>query len=325
LAFTLGGGGVFVAQAASSAPSSVVTIDPVRILDTRTDVGLPGPFVSAVPQKLQVAGSAAVPVGATGVLLNVTVVSPSAAGFVSIRPGDATGVPSTSSLNFGAGDIVPNSVQVALPTSGVDAGRIEITYDAFGQAGPTTEILVDVVGYLVAGGAGSVDPAISARVDALEAANAALSARVSALESKLASVSTGTVGGRPTVTFSGVNVRIVDGTGNTECSVVGFEACNGRGNLILGYNEDTGSAESRTGSHSLVIGTENDWTSHSNLVAGFANTASGRYASIVGGAFSTASGTLSAVSGGGFHSASGDQSTVIGGSGTSCTGTFQVC
>ena len=153
IAVTLGGGGIFVANAASSAPSSVVTIDPVRILDTRTDIGLPGPFVSAMSQKLQVTG-AAVPAGATGVLLNVTVVAPSAAGFLSVRPGDASGAPSTSSLNFTAGDIVPTAVQVGLPTSGPTAGQIDITYDAFGTPGPTTEVLIDVVGYMTAGGGG---------------------------------------------------------------------------------------------------------------------------------------------------------------------------
>jgi hypothetical protein len=160
VAVTLGGGGLFVANAASSEPSSVVTIAPIRILDTRTDVGLPGPFVSAVSQKLQVTGpiptsagtQSPVPAGATGVLLNVTVVGPTAAGFLSVRPGDATGQPSTSSLNFRAGDIVPNSVQVGLPTVGTSAGKIDITYDAFGQAGPTTEVLIDVVGYMVAAG-----------------------------------------------------------------------------------------------------------------------------------------------------------------------------
>src|SRR6476469_6756476 len=61
VAVSIGGGGLFVANAASGPTSSVVTIDPVRILDTRTDVGLPGPFVSPVSQKLQVTG-AAVPV-----------------------------------------------------------------------------------------------------------------------------------------------------------------------------------------------------------------------------------------------------------------------
>jgi hypothetical protein len=99
-----------------------------------------------------------VPVGATGVLLNVTVVSPSAAGFLSVRPGDATGAPKTSSLNFAANATVPNSVQVALPTAGANAGQIDITYDALGVAGPTTDVLVDVVGYVVVG-VGATGPA----------------------------------------------------------------------------------------------------------------------------------------------------------------------
>ena len=161
VAVSIGGGGLFVANAASGPASSVVMIDPVRILDTRTDVGLPGPFVSPVSQKLQVTG-AAVPAGATGVLLNTTVVGPTADGFLSIRPGDASGAPSTSSLNFKAGEVVPNSVQVGLPTSGATAGQIDITYDALGVSGPKTEVLIDVVGYLVAGGGGGSGPAVQA-------------------------------------------------------------------------------------------------------------------------------------------------------------------
>ncbi len=155
VAVTLGGGGLFAVQAATSAPSSVVTIDPVRILDTRdpVNIGLPGPFVSAVSQKLQVTG-AAVPAGATGVLLNVTVVTPTANGFLSVRPGDAAGAPSTSSLNFNAGDLIPNSVQVGLPTAGANAGKIDITYDAYGATGPTTDVLIDVVGYTLPGARG---------------------------------------------------------------------------------------------------------------------------------------------------------------------------
>ncbi len=159
MAVALGSGGVFFASAASSEPSAVVTVDPVRILDTRDPVnlGLPGPFVSAVSQKVQVVG-ATVPVGATGVLLNVTVVSPTAAGFLSVRPGDATGAPTTSSLNFAANATVPNSVQVALPTLGANAGQIDVTYDALGVAGPTADVLIDVVGYFAPGAAGPPGP-----------------------------------------------------------------------------------------------------------------------------------------------------------------------
>lgn len=153
--------GSLTAWQAGAAPgpseSTFVPVTPARILDTRDpiDLGLAGPFVSPVSQKLQVTGNVAttegnrvvVPAGASGVVLNVTVASPTAAGFVSIRPGDATGAPATSSLNFEAGVVQPNAVTVALPTSGPNAGRIDITYDAYGAVGPTTDLLIDVVGY----------------------------------------------------------------------------------------------------------------------------------------------------------------------------------
>jgi hypothetical protein len=161
VAVSLGAGGLFVAQAAPGpSESTIVTVTPERILDTRDPVnlGLAGPFTSPVAQKLQVTGSiptatgtkVVVPAGATGVLLNVTPVNMTANGFISIRPGDATGAATTSSLNFttGVAGVVPNAVQVAMPTAGANAGKIDITYDAYGQAGQTTDILVDVVGYM---------------------------------------------------------------------------------------------------------------------------------------------------------------------------------
>jgi len=163
VAVSLGAGGMFVAQAAPGASeSTIVSVTPERILDTRNgnDIGLPGPFVSAASQKLQVTGPIAtatgnrtvVPTGATGVLLNVTPVSPTAAGFISIRPGDAAGAATTSSLNFTTGGISPNAVQVAVPTAGANAGKIDITFDAYGVAGPTTDVLIDVVGYMTNAG-----------------------------------------------------------------------------------------------------------------------------------------------------------------------------
>ena len=80
-------------------------------------------------------------------MLNVTAVSPTANGFISIRPADTPGLPTTSSLNVVTGDILPNAVTVSLPTVGADAGKIEITFDAYGTAGPRTDVLIDVVGY----------------------------------------------------------------------------------------------------------------------------------------------------------------------------------
>ncbi len=163
VAVSVGAGGVVHwASAAESTRSSFVAITPVRVLDSRDglDLGLAGPFVSPASQDLTIAGPiplpggprTVVPVGATGVVLNVTAVGPTHAGFVSVRPADAPDAPGTSNLNVEAGTNVPNAVTVQVPTVGSDAGRIELTYDAYGTAGARTDLLVDVVGYYVAAG-----------------------------------------------------------------------------------------------------------------------------------------------------------------------------
>ncbi len=187
-----------VCAAPGPGESTIVSVTPTRILDTRDPVnlGLAGPFVSAVSQKLQVTGSVAtsggsatvVPAGSTGVLLNVTVVGPTAAGFLSVRPGDASGAPSTSSLNFASGGNVPNAVQVSLPTSGATAGQIDITFDAYGQAGPATDVLIDVVGYTTNVGIQELAASVAANAAALlgkaDASALAAKADASALAGK---------------------------------------------------------------------------------------------------------------------------------------------
>ena len=140
--------------------STVVMVEPTRILDTRYDIGLTGQVVANASHKLVVTGvidtyidatttiivKQVVPAGATGVLLNVTAVSPTAAGFLSIRPGTATGVPATSGLNFNPGDVVPNAVTVALPIVGANAGKVDIYYGTT-TTGATLHVVADVVGY----------------------------------------------------------------------------------------------------------------------------------------------------------------------------------
>ena len=155
VAVTLGGGTLHLAGATDSEPSGIVSITPARVVDTRVGLGFGDRIESRAPELLQVTGSVAtpsgdqtvVPVGATGVLLNITAVLPGAPGFISVRPAGTPGDPETSSLNFEIGEVRPNAVFVALPTSGPHAGQIEVTYDAYGAFGPTTDFLTDVVGY----------------------------------------------------------------------------------------------------------------------------------------------------------------------------------
>jgi hypothetical protein len=151
----------------------VVTVEPTRVLDTRVPVGLNSKLVAATPQNLQITGSIdtwteatqtktsqqVVPTGATGVLMNVTAVSPTASGYLSVRPGNATGVPATAGLNFDPGDIIPNAINIALPTT----GEINLYYGT-ANTGATMDVVIDIVGYTT--NTGLID--LANRVTALE-------------------------------------------------------------------------------------------------------------------------------------------------------------
>lgn len=120
----------------------------------------------------------------------------------------------------------------------------------------------------------------------------------------------------PHVIFTGVNVHIRNG------SSLGTYSENGKGNLVIGYNEsfsDVVTAD-RGGSHNLVIGHSHRYSLAGGLLAGTANRASA-YAVSVMGAGNTASGSFSSVSGGGqFNTASGTFSSVTGGEGNTASG-----
>ena len=111
VAVTLGAGGLSMAQAAIDTGDRPVTVSIAaeRILDTRVNLGLAGRFADATPRDIQVTGSVpvasggnktVVPADAIGVLVNVTVVTPTHEGFLSLRPSGAPGEPTTSTVNF---------------------------------------------------------------------------------------------------------------------------------------------------------------------------------------------------------------------------------
>ncbi|MFN3254996.1 MAG: hypothetical protein ACE37B_04825 [Ilumatobacter sp.] len=168
--------GVLVATAWSvdAAPSaqgcSIISLPkPVRILDTRDvvdqpagpNVGLAGPLQANQSVKLQVSGpitvgalgqQTVIPFGATSVEFNVTVLKNSAGGFVSLRPGDATGVPETSSENVPAESRGSNNFGAVGLSS---TGNVDIYYGA--AAGNTTDVILDLVRYCATEGV-SVPP-----------------------------------------------------------------------------------------------------------------------------------------------------------------------
>ena len=108
VAVGLGAGGLFVAEAAPGpAESTIVTVTPERILETRDPVnlGLAGPFTLPVAQKLQVTGS--IPTAtATKAAINQLPIARSA------REGDVVPDPAGSSR-------ILTSVSISVPVDGL--------------------------------------------------------------------------------------------------------------------------------------------------------------------------------------------------------------
>ena len=118
----------------------LLPVSPYRLLDTRNGIGAQqgpvGPGGTLELQATGVAGSGVPGDGIDAVILNVTVDQPTEESYLTVWPtGEA--FPTASSLNFTAGQTVPNLV-----ISKVGAGGRVSFYNAFGSA----HVLADVVG-----------------------------------------------------------------------------------------------------------------------------------------------------------------------------------
>ena len=112
------------------------------------------------------------------------------------------------------------------------------------------------------------------------------------------------------VYITGANLHVLNGSGTTDGPP------NSLGNLIVGYNElrnNPDSPDIRSGSHMLVVGEKNNYSSFGGIVVGYHNETSGDYASVSGGTFNEASGRFASVSGGNINVASGTSASVSGG------------
>ncbi len=280
------------ADAVQSDEATFVPITPCRLFDTRpgaTNIGPRSiPLGEDSPVAFQVTGTngdCTIPAAATAVSINLTGVSPTAVTNLRLYPANAA-VPNASVLNMVPGQgATPNKLDVKLSPD----GKLAI-YNRFG----TVHVIGDVMGYY--------------RHDGF----ADLEARINELEALTASMSKVTVDGQPTVRFTGVNVQVVSGSGGTGGAV------NGKGNLIVGYNENN--SDFRTGSHNLIVGASHSYSSYGGFVTGFDNTVSGVSASVSGGTGNTASGDSSSVSGGHTSTASNIWSSVSGGQSNTASG-----
>ncbi|MFI6147192.1 PKD domain-containing protein [Streptomyces sp. NPDC051109] len=123
----------------ASVASGYTTLNPVRAVDTREGIGTAKGQVPGYGSfGVDMAGRGGVPKGATAVALNLTATNPRAAGHLTAYP-SGQAAPSTSSLNFSAGQTVANSVIVPV---GPD-GKITIRNGSWDRA----DVVADVVGY----------------------------------------------------------------------------------------------------------------------------------------------------------------------------------
>ncbi len=143
-----------------------------------------------------------------------------------------------------------------------------------------------------------------AAIASLQSTVASQQTTINALMAKLQYV---TASGRDLILTG--NLHVVSGSGKTNAQP------NGLGNVIIGYNESRGSngTDTRTGSHNLILGSQNNYASYGGIIAGYNNAGSSEYASVVGGRNNTAPGVCSCVSGGADNTASASYATVGGG------------
>jgi hypothetical protein len=130
-------------------PGAFSPLNPFRLLDTRDGTGgTLGPVGAYASVTVPVAGHHGVPsTGVSAVILNVTVVQPQAAGWVTALPSGGA-IPTASNLNFAAGQNVPNLVVVPLGSD----GNVALS----NGSGAPLHLLADIEGYFLTGQPGAV-------------------------------------------------------------------------------------------------------------------------------------------------------------------------
>ncbi len=124
-------------------------VTPVRLVDTRGAVGLPGRLSANSPQTFAVAGTNGIPANATAVTGNVTAVNQTNGWAVYLGP-ISTATPTTSTVNFVKGEVAGNNLTVALAAG----GRLSTTF--MSTPGNTTDLVFDVTGYYTPDATGSM-------------------------------------------------------------------------------------------------------------------------------------------------------------------------
>jgi hypothetical protein len=114
------------------------TLSPCRAVDTRQSTAL----VSGSPRVFSIAGLCGVPPTAKAISANVTAVSPSGGGFLTLWPADIS-MPLASAINFSASSTRANNALLTLATDGSGQVKAEAVVTSNG----TVHMVLDITGY----------------------------------------------------------------------------------------------------------------------------------------------------------------------------------
>jgi hypothetical protein len=122
-------------------PPGLRAVTPVRVLDTRVPIGVNSIAKIAAGRPFELALARQVGGSTTAVALNVTVTEPDGEGFLTVYPCDHR-LPKASSLNFVAGETVPNLVNA----------KLSVTDSVCLFSSRSTHVVVDLMGTFEQGG-----------------------------------------------------------------------------------------------------------------------------------------------------------------------------
>ena len=143
-----------VSDARAGGPYQFFSVTPCRIADTRNPNGLnAGPAIPhASTRSFQVSGSGTwgncnIPTTATAAVLNLTVVGPTAQGFLTVWPFN-TAVPLAASIVFDAGEpALGNGAIVPLTEGDPSKFNISVSPGLAGGLPNSLNLVIDVTGY----------------------------------------------------------------------------------------------------------------------------------------------------------------------------------
>jgi uncharacterized protein (DUF1800 family) len=252
---------VLAAGSLAAQGTSFYTVTPCRAVDTRNTAspfGGPALAPGGSPRIFGLAGRCGISTGATAVSVNVTVVTPTGAGYLTFFPASGT-QPLAATINYAPSQVRANN---AILTLGADGGLAVVV----GQAAGSVHVVVDVNGYFaddaidqtkVAPPVISPPPGIYAGAQSLTLVTSTPGAQIRyTIDGSVPTSTTGTLYSGPVLLSNTATVKAVAfASGLTDSAVVsGVYTLVNRPTLFIATMTPQGASQSLgTGSASLLL------------------------------------------------------------------------